>query len=74
MEKTMKQIKDYIVSNTKYYKDVNNMWCAWFECGDGYVYSYAVGGSARVAKAHARDELVETVIKQSKHPIFKEEE
>lgn len=60
---------DYIKKNMRFSRNINGHWTAHFTCADGYSYSSAAAGNAKVAKPHAASNLVDRVL-QGRHPIF----
>ena len=69
INKPIGAIKDELRKLVRYRKNVNDQWEASLKLGDGYTYSYAAYGKANVAKAHAREKVIDAVLKQSEHPL-----
>jgi hypothetical protein len=61
--------KDYIAENITFGRNVMGWWEATFVCADGYQYHTCDKGNSRSIKDVLKSRLIETVMKQNKHPI-----
>ena len=63
-----KSMREQLTKKVVYRKNVNDQWEARIAMKDGFQYSVAIKGNARVAKAEAREKLLDKIM-MSAHPL-----